>query len=235
VFADAAWLHVSGISPALSEKTAASTLCAVKEAKTSSLKISCDLNFRRKLWKWKPGIEPRYLAQEVMPEIIKNIDVLIGNEEDAELVLGIRAGKSDVQAGYLDTSAYTKLCGRIAEEYPNLSYIAFTLRESISATYNRWGGILFDTKTGKTFLAPQKDGEYRPYEITSIIDRIGAGDSFAGALIYALCNSEQPEKALSLAAAASCLAHSIRGDFNYITKDEILNLVNQGGSGRVNR
>jgi 2-dehydro-3-deoxygluconokinase len=235
VFANAAWFHVSGITPALSEKAAASTIHAVKEAKAGGLKVSCDLNFRKKLWGWKPGTDPQHLAREVMPEIIKNIDVLIGNEEDAETVLGIKAGKSDVKAGYLDTLAYAELCGKIACGYPNLSCIAFTLRESISATHNRWGGILFDVKTGKPFFAPQKDGAYRPYEITSIIDRVGAGDSFAGALIYALCNSEQPEKALDFAAAASCLAHSIRGDFNYVTKNEIMNLINEGGSGRVNR
>jgi 2-dehydro-3-deoxygluconokinase len=234
-FVDAAWFHVSGISPALSEKAAVSAVCAVKEAKAAGLTVSCDINFRKKLWKWKPGVDPQHLAQDLMSEIIRNIDVLIGNEEDAELVLGIKAGKSDVKAGYLDTAAYSELCGKIAGKYPNLSYIAFTLRESISATYNRWGGMLFDVKADKPFFAPQKDGKYRPYEITSIIDRVGAGDSFAGALIHALCIPEQPDKALNFAAAASCLAHSIRGDFNYVTKNEILNLVNGSGSGRVNR
>jgi 2-dehydro-3-deoxygluconokinase len=234
-FSNAAWFHVSGISPALSEKAATSAIHAVKEAKVGGLRVSCDLNFRKKLWKWKSEMDPQCLAQEVMPEIIRNTDVLMGNEEDTELVLGIKAGKSDVKAGYLDVSAYAELCGRIAGKYPHLSYIAFTLRESISATYNRWSGILFDVKTGKPSFAPQKDGEYKPYEITSIIDRIGAGDSFAGALIYALCSLEQKEKALDFAVAASCLAHSIRGDFNYVTKNEILNLINEGGSGRVNR
>jgi 2-dehydro-3-deoxygluconokinase len=172
-----------------------------------------------------------------MADIIKRIDALFGNEEDAELVLGIKAGKSDVRAGYVDAGAYEELCRRIAETYTNLSHIAFTLRESVSATHNRWGGILYDAKVGRAWFSPRQQGEYKPYEITSIVDRVGTGDSFVGALIYALNSSkfESPERALDFSVAASCLAHSIQGDFNCVTKDEILNLVKGGGSGRVVR
>ncbi|MDR1587457.1 MAG: sugar kinase [Treponema sp.] len=236
-FKDGSWFHVSGVTPALSDRAAESTLRGVEKAKAAGLKVSCDINFRKKLWDWKAGIGPLELARQVMPGIIRRIDVLFGNEEDAELVLGIKAGKSDVQAGYIDVKAYEDLCRRIAEAYTNLSHIAFTLRESVSATYNRWGGILFDVKTGRASFSPRSRGEYKPYEITSIVDRVGAGDSFAGALIYALNGSEfdTPEKALDFSAAASCLAHSVRGDFNCATKNEILNLVKDGGSGRVVR
>ena len=236
-FKDASWFHVSGITPALSKNAAAATLKGIKSAKSAGLMVSLDLNFRKKLWDWKKGVSPVDLAREVMPEMVSSIDVLIGNEEDAELVLGIKAGKSNAGAGYLDINAYGDLCKKIAGEYPNLSSVAFTLRESVSATYNRWGGVLYDTKAGKAYFSPQKDGEYRPYEITSIVDRVGAGDSFAGSLVYALNAPESMEKAgaLDFAVAASCLAHSIRGDFNFVTKEEILGLIKEGGSGRVNR
>jgi 2-dehydro-3-deoxygluconokinase len=231
------WFHVSGITPALSDKAAESTVQGIKKAKAKGLKVSCDINFRKKLWTWKAGTGPRELARQVMPDIIKQSDVLFGNEEDAELILGIKAGKTNVQAGYIDVKAYEELCRRIAETYTNLSYIAFTLRESVSATYNRWGGILFDTKTGRAWFSPRQHDGYKPYEITSIIDRVGAGDSFAGSMIYALNDSEfdTPEKALDFSVAASCLAHSIQGDFNFVTKKEVLNLVNGGGAGRVVR
>ncbi|MDL2229963.1 sugar kinase [Treponema sp. OttesenSCG-928-L16] len=236
-FKDSAWFHVSGITPSLSEISAETSLFAVQKAKEMGLKVSCDLNFRKKLWNWEPGTPAQELARKIISKMIPYIDVLIGNEEDAELMLGFKAGRSNAEAGYLDIKSYSDLCRRIASAYPNLTHIAFTLRESISATYNRWGGILFDVKSDTAHFAPQDKKGYKAYEITSIVDRVGAGDSFAGSLIYALNGSEyaEPEQAIAFAAAASCLAHSIRGDFNFVAREDVLKLIKDGGSGRVNR
>ena len=237
-FSEAGWLHITGITPAISESAAAAAQQAVRSAKERGLTVSCDLNFRKKLWKWRPGTGPVELARETMHELMPFIDVVIANEEDAELSLGIAAAQTDVEAGQLNVVGYTEVAKQIVSRYPQVRSVAITLRESLSASHNNWGAMLYDVASQQSYLAPlNEEGEYRPYEIRNIVDRVGAGDSFAGALIFALNAPElaEPETALRYAVAASCLKHSIKGDFNYATRSEIEALMGGSGSGRVQR
>jgi 2-dehydro-3-deoxygluconokinase len=166
------------------------------------------------------------------------VDILIGNEEDAEDVLGIKAGDTDDTSGKLDIDRYPQVAREIVRQYPQIRKVATTLRESVSATHNNWGAMLYDAKSETCVFAPSAGGNYAPYEIRDIVDRVGGGDAFAAGLIFAFLD-ETPQKsdqdALSFAAAASCLAHSIYGDFNYSTKEEILALMKGDSSGRVKR
>ena len=172
-----------------------------------------------------------------MRELLEFVDVLIANEEDASNVLGLRASGSDVHSGVISLDGYADVARQIATQFPNLRLIATTLRESLSATHNRWGAMLFETASGLSHFAPRKGDEYDPYEITSIVDRVGGGDSFAVALIFALTTEElsAPNDALGFAAVASCLAHSIRGDFSLSTRSEVEALAAGSASGRVDR
>jgi 2-dehydro-3-deoxygluconokinase len=237
IFAGAGWLHVTGITPALSKSAADSTLAAVKKAKQAGITVSCDLNFRAKLWKWDESLEPAALARKVMSGIVPFVDVLIANEEDAASVLGIEADNTDVHNGKLDVYAYEGVARKICDQFPNVQKIATTFRQSISASHNNWGAMLYDRKEGKAYYAPLKDGNYCPYKITHIVDRVGGGDSFAAGLVFALNTPElaQCGKAVSFAAAASCLAHSIMGDFNFNTRAEVEALAGGSASGRVVR
>jgi 2-dehydro-3-deoxygluconokinase len=241
-FRDANWFHITGITPALSVQAAEAAIASVQAAKRQGLAhglhVSCDLNFRKKLWKWKKGVSAESLARETMPQLLSHVDLVIANEEDADLALGIRAAATDVEAGTLDVAAYTDVARQIVARFPHVRRVAITLRESISASHNNWGALLFDAESGRTVVAPcDADGKYQPYEIRNIVDRVGAGDSFAGALIFALSTAglESPETALRYAVAASCLKHSILGDFNYATRAEIEALMHGSGSGRVQR
>jgi 2-dehydro-3-deoxygluconokinase len=237
-FHDSDWFHITGITPALSAAAAEAVIAAVAEAKRRGLTVSCDLNFRKKLWRWRPGTKPETLAREVMPKLLSCVDLVIANEEDAELALGLRAAASDVESGRLNLGGFEQVAGLIANQFPNVTKVAITLRESLSASHNNWGALLFDASSGTAFVEPSDtDGRYRPYEIRNIVDRVGAGDSFAGALIFALRTSglDSPQVALKYAVAASCLKHSILGDFNYATRAEIEALMNGSGSGRVQR
>ncbi|MHC4404606.1 MAG: PfkB family carbohydrate kinase [Planctomycetota bacterium] len=231
-------VHVTGITPALSEKAFLATLELARGAAEKGAIVSCDLNYRKKLWRWRAGTEPQALARECMSEILPFVDLVVGNEEDADQVLGIRAEGTSVEEGKIDAAAYEQVARRIHGRFSNVSQVAITLRESISASHNNWGAMLFDAKADKCMLAPLDDqGRYRPYEIRNIIDRVGAGDSFAAGLIYALDSDRhaEPEAALRFAVAASCLKHSIPGDFNYVSVDEILALAAGQASGRVQR
>ena len=166
------------------------------------------------------------------------MDLIIANEEDCHDVLGIRAGDTDVDSGQLDTAHYPDVARKVIEQFPNVSNVAITLRESLSATHNNWGAMLFDRETNTANFAPlDKDGNYASYEIKSIVDRVGGGDSFAGGLIFALTTTElqDPAVAVKYAVAASCLKHSIKGDFNYSTRGEVEALMNGAASGRVVR
>ena len=230
------WLHISGITPALSENAFEATLQSVQTAKSLGLQISCDLNYRSKLWKWHKNLSSKELARTKMPEILNYIDILIGNEKDAEDVLNIEIPESNFEEGEISIVEYPKIAQKISHEYPNMKLIAITLRESISANHNRWGAMLYDNNKNSSFFSPKKNNKYIPYEITNIVDRLGAGDSFAAALIFSihhlnLNNSE----ALDFAVAASCIAHSIQGDYNITTVDEIEKLANGFTSGRVVR
>jgi 2-dehydro-3-deoxygluconokinase len=231
VFADANWFHWTGITPAISAGTATVCLEAVQVAKEMGLTVSCDLNYRKKLWKWgkAPG--------EVMPELVSYCDVAIGNEEDADEVFGIKAPETDVVAGKVEADKYRYVCEELAKRFPNLKTIAITLRGSISASHNTWSGVLYSPPSqggvgggsGEFYVAPI-------YDITHIVDRVGGGDAFMGGLIYGLCTyGKDWQKALDFAVAASCLKHSVFGDFNVVTVAEVEKLMAGEVSGRVSR
>lgn len=238
IFRRASWFHVTGITPALSKNAADASLDAVRKAKALGLTVSCDLNFRKKLWNWEEGTGTRKLASRVMRELLKSVDILIANEEDAKDVLDIDVGSLDSDSGVLDARRYPAVARKIAGQFPNMRKIAITLRESVSATHNNWGGMLYDAASDAAAFAPLADGEYRPYPIRVIIDRVGGGDSFAAALILALMDEtlgQTDADVVAFAAAASCLCHSIMGDFNFTSKEEVLALMGGKTSGRINR
>ena len=219
IFAGADWFHISGIAPAISASAAELSLAACKAAQKCGVTVSCDLNYRKNLWKY--GKE----AKEVMSEIAKYVDVAIANEEDFQKSLGITAS-SDVESGSLDRNVYEGIAKKAMELYPNLKRVAITLRESKSADRNDWAACIYD---GKEFYVSRK------YEITDIVDRVGGGDSFSGGLIYGLLTYEKQSDALEYAVAASCLKHTISGDYNRVTVSEVTALMKGSGSGRVER
>ena len=237
IFKDATWFHVSGITPAISRNTAMATIESVKKAKQHGVRISCDLNYRKKLWNWDSTSSKKELARKTMKEILPFVDVIIGNEEDASDVLDIHPKNIDVHAGKLDVNKYIEVAQKVVSFYPSVSYVSFTLRESISASHNNWGAMLYDVSSQKAFFSPIENESYNPYEIRNIIDRVGGGDSFSAGLIYAFTDPElsDPKRAISFATASSCLSHSIHGDINYSTKEEIIRLMNGNASGRVVR
>ena len=217
--AGSGWFHITGITPALSASAADLATESVAKSRAKGLTVSCDLNYRKNLWKWgKP-------ATEVMRELVKSVDVAIANEEDCQMALGIQVDV-DVHSGKLDQQQYRALTEKVLAEFPNLKAIAITLRESKSASHNGWSACMNDRKE---FLVS------RHYEITHIVDRVGGGDCFAGGLIYGLQALGSHQEALEFAVAASCLKHSIPGDFNRFTVDEVKALMKGGGSGRVQR
>ena len=221
VFADADWFHWTGITPAISKGAADVCLEAVQVAKEMGVTISCDLNYRSKLWKWgkRPG--------EVMPDLVKYCDVAIGNEEDAAKVFGIHAPDTDVTSGKVDAGKYRFVCEELARRFSSLKTIAITLRGSISASHNTWSGILWDQ--GNIYVGPS-------FDITHIVDRVGGGDSFMGGLIYGLrAYGDDKQAALNFAVAASCLKHTIFGDFNLVSVEEVEKLTGGDVSGRVSR
>ncbi|HEX3354755.1 MAG TPA: sugar kinase [Terriglobales bacterium] len=216
---NAGWFHVTGITPAISSTASELALQAVRKAREKAITVSCDLNYRKNLWKWgKP-------VAEVMRELVKNVDVAIANEEDVQMALGIQA-EVDVHSGKLDRAQYEKLTAKVLGEYPNLKAIAITLRESKSASHNGWSACLNDREK---FMVS------RSYEITHIVDRVGAGDSFAAGLIYGFQQLPTHGEALEFAVATSCLKHSIPGDFSRSTVDDVNALLKGSGSGRVQR
>lgn len=233
----AGWLHLSGITPALSAEAAETTVCAAQTAKRMGVAVSCDLNFREKLWRWGDAQPPRELAEATMRRVLPSVDLVIANEEDFANVLGLRAGDTDVHSGSLEIDRYPSVAAQAVEEFPELKYVAITLRESKSATHNDWGAMLYEAESTTPHFAPLEGGEYRPYPIRNIVDRVGGGDSFAAALIFALASEElrSAPDAIAFATASSCLAHSIAGDFNYTTRAEVESLLQAGGSGRVQR
>jgi 2-dehydro-3-deoxygluconokinase len=232
------WLHITGITPAISEAACRANLALVQRAKKAGLTVSCDLNFRKKLWNWRPGTAPKTLARECIVQILPHVDLVIANEEDAADVLDIHAAGTDVATGRINAAAYTGVAEQMVKRYPNVRRVAITLRESISADHNNWGAMLYDVGERRAFFAPlDPKGAYHPYEIRDIVDRVGAGDSFAAGLLYALASSEyaDPAKAIGFAVAASCLKHSVAGDFNYVTREEVAALLAGNATGRVQR
>ncbi|MAO64058.1 MAG: 2-dehydro-3-deoxygluconokinase [Balneola sp.] len=222
VFNGAEWFHWTGITPALSQGAADVTLEAIKAANELGITVSTDLNYRAKLWKY--GKEPG----EIMPDLVEGCDVILGNEEDAEKHFGIEPENVDITQGdSMDSQAYLSVCKKLKERFPRAKKIITTLRGSISASHNSWSGVLYN---GDEFL------ETRTYQITDIVDRVGGGDSFMGGLIYGLLTYEDDDqKALDFAVAASCLKHTIYGDANLVTVDEVEKLMGGDASGRVSR
>lgn len=221
VFSNARWFHWTGITPAVSEGAAQVCQEAIMAAKKRNITISCDLNFRKKLWRWGKN------ASEVMPELVAGCDIVLGNEEDAAKIFGIRPEKQTEGFGALNGSDYLEVCKKLKEKFGHAKKIIITLRGSISADYNTWSGVLYD---GERFL------EAPVYQIMHIVDRVGAGDSFMGGFIYALLAfPADDQKALNFATAASCLKHTIHGDFNLVTIEEVESLMKGDASGRVVR
>lgn len=219
VLQDVDWLHITGITPAISNTAKDLSLAVVKKAKEKGITVSCDLNYRKNLWKY--GVK----ASDVMRQMANYVDIAIANEEDVQKSLDITIDV-DVESGELDREKYKELGNKVLSTYPNMKMIAITLRESHSADHNGWAACLND---GNNFYVSKK------YEIKDIIDRVGGGDSFAGGLIYGLNNYDNKQDALEFAVAASCLKHSVIGDFNRVSKDDVIKLMSGDGTGRVQR
>ncbi len=213
------WFHITGITPAISETAMELSLESVAEAKKRGITVSCDLNYRKNLWKYGKS------ASEVMNKLAESVDVAIANEEDVQKSLGITADV-DVESGALDREKYRVLGNKVLAAFPNMKLIAITLRESHSADHNGWAACLND---GEHFYVSKK------YEIRDIIDRVGGGDSFAGGLIYGLNHYTDCQQALEFAVAASCLKHSVIGDFNRVSVSDVEKLAGGDGTGRVQR
>ena len=221
VFDGADWFHWTGITPAISQGAADVCLEAIHAASERGIKISCDLNYRKNLWKYGKT------ASEVMPELVAGCDVIIGNEEDAAKVFGIVAEGFDADSGAIDESKFKSVATSLMLKFPKASKVAITLRGSVNADFNTWSAVLFD---GMALYSS------RHYDITDIVDRVGGGDSFAGGLIYGLLHyTGNDRKALEFAVAASCLKHTISGDYNRVTVQEVESLMNGNVSGRVSR
>ncbi len=224
IFADADWFHITGITPAISPSAAELSLQAVQAAKSRQVTVSCDYNFRKKLWQYGK------IAPEVMRELVQYVDVGIANEEDCQRSLGVSVGEGEwetaVSSGELNTARYRALAEKMLATFPNLKYQAITLRESFSASHNGWSACLYN---GRDFFVSHR------YDITDIVDRVGGGDSFAAGLIYGLHTGMTDADALEFAAAASCLKHSISGDANLATVSEVKRLMGGDKSGRVQR
>lgn len=221
VFEGASWFHWTGITPAISEGAAMVCLEAIKISKQKGLTVSCDLNFRKNLWKWGKN------AGEVMPDLVSGCDIILGNEEDSDKVFGIRPEEGDVSKGVVTAEGYKSVCVKLMKKFPGAKKVIITLRGSINADHNSWSGVLYDGI--KLFEAPE-------YQITHIVDRVGGGDSFMGGLIYGLITwPGDDQKALNFAVAASCLKHTIHGDYNLVSVAEVEQLMKGDGSGRVIR
>lgn len=219
IFQHATWFHVTGITPALSQSAADLTLHALSEAQKRGVTISCDNNFRAKLWQYGKT------AAEVMPELVKFVDVVIANEEDCRLSLGVDV-ENQGQASDSEHDRYQRLGEKMFATFPNLKYQAMTLRRSVSASHHSWGACLYNGR--ELYLS-------RRYDIDNIVDRVGTGDAFAAGLIYGLATEMADEQALEFAVAASCLKHTIHGDANLVTAAEVHELMAGDGSGRVQR
>jgi 2-dehydro-3-deoxygluconokinase len=217
IFADADWFHFTGITPALSDSVADICMKACETAKQAGVKVSCDLNYRKNLWNSEK-------ACEVMGKLMKYVDLCIANEEDAEKVFGIKAGNTNLTSGIIDKAGYESVAKQLQDRF-NFKQVAITLRQSLSASDNKWAGLLFENN--KCYFSK----EY----LIHIVDRVGGGDAFAGALIYALHSGYEPQLAVEFAAGASCLKHTIEYDFNQVSIAEVESLIKGNASGRIQR
>jgi len=220
ILKDAAWFHWSGITPAVSESAALACFEGIKVANSLGVTVSCDLNYRSKLWNY--GSE----ATEIMPKLVEGTDIVMGNEEDAEMCLGIKPDNTDITKGEIDADAYITVSKKIMTEFPRVKKVITTLRKSISASNNDWSGVIWN---GKELL------KSKTYKITHIVDRVGGGDSFMGGLIYGFTQLDSDKEALEFAVAASALKHTVEGDYNRVTLEEVKKLMGGDASGRVTR
>jgi 2-dehydro-3-deoxygluconokinase len=219
-FDDITWFHWTGITPAISEGAAQVCQEAIRHARRKGITVSTDLNFRKNLWKYGKK------ASEIMPALVEDCDIILGNEEDAEKIFGIKPETGDVTSGKVDAAAYESVCRQLMIKFPKAHKVIITLRGSVNANHNTWSGVLWNGD--ELITAPE-------YDITHIVDRVGGGDSFMGGLIYGLLTYNDDRKALNFAAAASCLKHTIPGDFNLVSVDEVEKLMAGDASGRVSR
>ena len=220
IFKDADWFHFTGITPAVSDSAAKLTEAALKAAKKAGVTVSVDLNFRKKLWSSEK-------AKRIMTNLMQYVDVCIGNEEDAEKVLGFKPGNTDVTAGELELNGYVDIFNQMCDQF-KFKYVISSLRESFSASNNDWSACIMDGATREFYHS-------KKYHITPIVDRVGGGDSFAAGLICGLCAKKDFKSALEFAVAASALKHTIPGDFNLVTREDVEGLAGGDGSGRVQR
>lgn len=220
IFKDADWFHFTGITPAVSDSAAKLTEVALKAAKKAGVTVSVDLNFRKKLWSSEK-------AKRIMTNLMQYVDVCIGNEEDAEKVLGFKPGNTDVTAGELELNGYVDIFNQMCDQF-KFKYVISSLRESFSASNNDWSACIMDGATREFYHS-------KKYHITPIVDRVGGGDSFAAGLICGLCDKRDFKSALEFAVAASALKHTIPGDFNLVTREDVEGLAGGDGSGRVQR
>jgi len=218
-FEGSTWFHITGITPAISASAADLSIEAVKVAREMGITVSCDFNYRANLWKYGKT------AVEVMSELVKYVDIGIANEEDCQKSLGIKVD-SAVEKGELNVETYKMLTKKVLEQYPQMKAIAITLRESKSADHNGWSACIYDRE--QFYLS-------RKYDITDIVDRVGGGDSFSAGMIYGLTKYQNKQDALNFAVAASCLKHSISGDYNRVSVSEVEKLMGGDASGRVQR
>jgi len=221
IFKDAKWFHISGITPALSQKSADLSLQVIEKARDLGLKISCDLNFRKNLWNYGRT------AQEIMNDIVPLIDIIIANEEDLQKALGFELDQK-IGTDELDSRKFEKLLKQVSKKFPNIEMIATTLRESYSADHNDWSALCYEKATNTTFFSIK-------YSLSNIIDRVGAGDAFAGGFIYGIYSNMNIQNSLEFAVAASALKHSIPGDINRVSVNEVNHLLEGEASGRVQR
>lgn len=219
---DATWFHWTGITPALSQAAANECLKAIKTANKRGVTVSCDINYRGNLWNYGKK------ASEVMPELVAGSDIILGNEEDCEKVFGIKPENFDASntGGKVDQSSFVSVCQQMMAKFPRCKKMAVTLRGAVNANHNTWGGVLYD---GKQLY------ESRRYDITDIVDRVGCGDSFMGGFIFGLLHYQNNQKALEFATAASCLKHTLKGDYNWMNVQEVENLIEGDASGRIKR
>lgn len=220
IFKDTDWFHFTGITPAVSDSAAKLTEAALKAAKKAGVTVSVDLNFRKKLWSSEK-------AKRIMTNLMQYVDVCIGNEEDAEKVLGFKPGNTDVTAGELELNGYVDIFNQMCDQF-KFKYVISSLRESFSASNNDWSACIMDGATREFYHS-------KKYHITPIVDRVGGGDSFAAGLICGLCDKKEFKSALEFAVAASALKHTIPGDFNLVTREDVEGLAGGDGSGRVQR
>lgn len=236
IFDGAEWLVISGITPALSAQAAQVTQAALAAATRRGVRVLCDMNYRAKLWRWDPTLAPRQLAIKTLRELLPSVDLFIAGSDEIEELLGEPVQVTADEPGE-PTQRFAAAASKLAARYPRLQRVASTVRQSQSASTQSLGGMLFESTSGEVVIAPQNQSVFAPYQISQMVDRIGTGDAFTAALLFALTTEElaSPQTAIAFASAAFCLSHSIDGDFNYTTRAEIEALMAGDQSGRVQR